>query len=65
MPDDAVEKFLSEKQQLESRRQELIKDLLRQKEAAVKDFDDKLARLGYDGAARRSHHKHAASADKK
>jgi len=30
MPDD-VEKFLSDKQQLESRRQELIKETLRQK----------------------------------
>ena len=59
MPDDAVDKFLSEKQQLESRRQDLIKDLLRQKEAAVKAFDEKLARLGYeDGTPRkRSHHK--------
>ena len=33
MPDD-VEKFLSEQQQLESRRQEPIKETLRQKEAA-------------------------------
>jgi hypothetical protein len=47
MPDD-VEKFLSDKQQLESRRQELIKETLRQKEAAIKAFDGKLARLGYD-----------------
>lgn len=59
MPDD-VEKFLNDKQQLESRRQELIKDILRQKEAAIKAFDDKLARLGHntDGTApKRSHHK--------
>ena len=57
MPDD-VDKFLSDKQQLESRRQELIKDVLRQKEAAIKAFDEKLARLGHqDGAApKRSHH---------
>jgi hypothetical protein len=49
-------------QQLESRRQELIKDLLRQKEAAIKSYDEKLARLGHrDGAApKRSHHKHNA-----
>jgi hypothetical protein len=59
MPDDVVDKFLADKQQLESRRQELIKDLLRQKDAALKAFDDKLARLGHhDGAShKRSHHK--------
>jgi hypothetical protein len=57
-----VDKFLSEEQQLESRQQELIKDLLRQKEAAIKAFDEKLARLGHqDGSApKRSHHKHRA-----
>jgi hypothetical protein len=61
MPDD-VEKFLSDKQQLESRRQELIKEVLRQKEAAIKAFDEKLARLGHgeDHAPRRSHHKRGA-----
>ena len=60
MPDD-VEKFLAEKEQLDSRRQELIKDLLKQKEAAVKAFDEKLAKLGYkDGTdSKRSHHKRA------
>ena len=60
MPDD-VERFLAEKEQLDSRRQELIKDLLKQKEAAVKAFDEKLAKLGYkDGAdSKRSHHKRA------
>ncbi len=58
MPDE-VDKFLSETQQLESRRQELIKDLLRQKEAAVKAFDEKLAKLGYPEGAppKRTHHK--------
>jgi hypothetical protein len=62
MPDD-VEKFLSDKTQLESRRQELIKETLRQKEAAMKAFDEKLARLGYDEdhAPRRSHHKRGAA----
>ena len=61
MPDE-VDKFLSESQQLESRRQELIKELLRQKEAAVKAFDEKLAKLGYpDGPApKRTHHKRAS-----
>ena len=61
MPDDAVDKFLSEEKALEAQRQELIKETLRQKEAAIKAFDDKLAKLGYDGEhAKRSHHsKHA------
>jgi hypothetical protein len=59
MAQDDVDKFLSEEQQLESRRQELIKETLRQKEAAIKTFDEKLARLGHhNGAAsKRSHHK--------
>ncbi len=61
MPDDPVDKFLSEEKALEAQRQELIKETLRQKEAAIKAFDDKLAKLGYDGEhAKRSHHpKHA------
>jgi hypothetical protein len=59
MPDDPVEKFLAEEKNLESHRQELIKEVLKQKEAAIKAFDDKLAKLGYDGNhAKRSHHKH-------
>jgi valyl-tRNA synthetase len=58
MPDDDVEKFLAEKKTFESKRQELIKEVLRQKEAAIKAFDEKLAKLGYDGdhAPKRSHH---------
>jgi len=62
---DDVEKFLAEQKQLEAHRHDLIKDLLRQKEAAIKVFDDKLEKLGYDGehASKRSHHKDAA--DKK
>jgi hypothetical protein len=65
MADDPVEKFLAEKKTLEAQRHELIKEVLRQKEAAIKAFDEKLARLGYDGdhEAKRSHHKDAA--DKK
>jgi hypothetical protein len=44
---------------------ELRKEVLRQKEAAIKAFDEKLAKLGYDGehASKRSHHKD--DADKK
>jgi hypothetical protein len=59
MPDDDVEKFLAEQKTLEAHRHDLIKEVLRQKEAAIKAFDEKLAKLGYDGASapRRSHHK--------
>lgn len=59
MPGDDVEKFLAEQKQLETHRHELIKEVLRQKEAAIKAFDEKLAKLGYDGehASKRSHHK--------
>ena len=65
MADDPVEKFLSEQKTLDAHRHELIKEVLRQKEAAIKAFDEKLAKLGYDGehASKRSHHKDAA--DKK
>jgi hypothetical protein len=60
MPDDPVDKFLADKKKLDEQRHDLIKEVLRQKEAAIKAFDDKLAKLGYDGseAAKRSHHKH-------
>jgi len=50
---------------LEAHRHELIKELVRQKEGAIKEFDEELAKLGYDGAhgRKRSHHK--AAGDKK
>ena len=59
---DAVETFLADRKAFEDRKQALIEDLLRQKAEAVKAFDEKLAKLGYqakDGAgkSRRSHHK--------
>ena len=59
---DDVEKFLSEQKAVEAHRQELIKDLLRQKDAAIKAFDEKLAKLGYEGShgSKRSHHKRDA-----
>jgi hypothetical protein len=59
MPDDPVDKFLAEEKARETQRHDLIKEVLKQKEAAIKAFDDKLAKLGYDGseAAKRSHHK--------
>jgi hypothetical protein len=65
MADDPVDKFLAEQKTLEAHRHELIKEVLRQKEAAIKAFDEKLEKLGYDGehASKRSHHKDTA--DKK
>ena len=62
MADDPVDKFLAEQKTLEAHRHELIKEVLRQKEAAIKAFDDKLEKLGYDAehASKRSHHKDAA-----
>jgi hypothetical protein len=43
MADDPVDKFLAEQKSLEAHRHELIKEVLRQKEAAIKAFDEKLA----------------------
>ncbi|HXR75397.1 MAG TPA: hypothetical protein VN737_05445 [Bryobacteraceae bacterium] len=68
MPDETrsadVEKVLADEKAIEARKQALIADLLKQKEAAIKDFDDKLAKLGYQGnsKSRRSHHKKSAPA---
>jgi hypothetical protein len=62
---DDVEKWLSEEQALEGRKQALIDDLLKQREVAIAAFDEKLAKLGYranSGKGRRSHHKKAAPA---
>jgi hypothetical protein len=59
-PEDDVEKFLNEQKAVEGKRHELIKELLRQKEAAMKAFDEKLAKLGHHEttrAAKRNHHK--------
>ena len=42
MADDPVDKFLAEQKTLEAHRHELIKEVLRQKEAAIKAFDDKV-----------------------
>jgi len=61
-PTDDVEKVLSDLKTIEDRKQVLIADLLRQKADAVKVFDDRLAKLGYqakDGAGKpkKSHHK--------
>lgn len=55
--DDPVDKFIAEQKTMEAQRHELIKEVLRQKEAAMKAFDDKLEKLGYDAEhSKRSHH---------
>jgi hypothetical protein len=72
MPDESrsgdVEKILAEEKAIEDRKQALIADLLKQREAAMKDFDDKLAKLGYEanssGKSKRNHHKKAAASTK-
>src|SRR5689334_22579086 len=61
---DDVEKFLAEQKAIEDRRQALIADLLRQREAAMNDFDEKLAKLGHNensGRSKRSHHRKSAA----
>jgi hypothetical protein len=58
---DDVEKFLNEQKTLEDRKQALIADLLKQREAAIAAFDEKLAKLGYQASGnstrRRNHHR--------
>jgi hypothetical protein len=65
---DDVEKLLSEEKSLGDRKRVLIDELLKQREAAIAVFDEKLAKLGYQansGKGRRSHHKKAADAGAK
>jgi hypothetical protein len=62
---DDVEKILHDEKSLEDRKQAVIADLLKQREAAIAAFDEKLAKLGYhanSGKAKRSHHKRGATA---
>jgi hypothetical protein len=62
---DDVEKLLSEEKALDDRKQALIQDLLKQREAVVAGFDERLAKLGYhanSGKGRRSHHRKTAPA---
>ena len=70
MPEDSrtddVEKVLSDLKSIEDRKQSLIADLLKQRDAAIKDFDEKLAKLGHQapnssGRKKRNHHKPAAT----
>jgi hypothetical protein len=58
---DDVEKLLAEEKAIEERKKSLISELLKQREATIKDFDERLAKLGYAGNGRqkRSHHKKA------
>lgn len=61
---DDVEKVLAEQHAVDERKTKLIADLLKQREAAIKDFDDKLAKLGYqasDDKPKRSHHSKAGT----
>lgn len=63
-PGDDVEKFLLEQKAVEDRKQALIDNLLRQRDEAIKAFDEKLAKLGHKSSnskARRSHHKTPAA----
>ena len=70
MPDegrrtDDVEKILHDEKAVEARKQALIDDLLKQREAAIAAFDEKLAKLGYkenSGKPKRSHHKKSGAA---
>lgn len=60
---DEFEKILSDEKSLVDRKEALIDDSLKQREAAVKSFDEKLAKLGYSAnpaKPKRSHHKMAA-----
>jgi len=62
---DDVDKLLTEQKSLEERKKALIDDLLGQREAALKSFDEKLAALGYHATnstkSKRSHHSKKAA----
>ena len=63
-PDD-IEKILHDEKSLEDRKRALIDDLLKQRDASIAAFDEKLAKLGYhgnSGKGKRSHHKRAVPA---
>lgn len=70
MPEDSrsddVEKVLAELKAVEDRKQKLIDDLLKQREAVLREFDAKLAKLGYhahnSAGRKRNHHKKPAAA---
>jgi hypothetical protein len=57
---DDVEKLLAEQRAFEDRKQALIDGILKEREAAMAAFDEKLAKLGYranSSKSKRSHHK--------
>ncbi len=59
---NVVDLFLTEAKTLEGRRQELIRSLLSQRDAAIREYDAQLAKLGHKGEAqKRSHHRRAVS----
>lgn len=63
---DDVEKFLAEEKAVEKRKKRPIADLLKQRDAALKDFDDRLAKLDHhapDGKSKRNHLKPQAAPD--
>jgi hypothetical protein len=65
---DQIEQVLSDEKSLEGRKQALIDELLKQRAAAIADFDAKLEKLGYkanSAKAKRSHHKKAAPGKQK
>ncbi len=63
MAHDDIDKIKADERALQERKKSLIEDLLKQKEAAIKDFDDKLAQLGYqaDGVRQRRLHRRKAT----
>ncbi len=65
MSQDDIEKIRTDELALQQRKKALIDELLKQKEAAMREFDKKLAQLGYHAAGvkpKRSHHKKVATA---
>jgi hypothetical protein len=65
-PTDDVEKFIADQKAFADRKQAIIDDLLRQREAAIGSFDEKLAKVGYransSGKPKKSHHRQPAHA---
>lgn len=64
-PDNDVGKPLAKANAVEERKQALIADLLKQRDAAIKGFDDKVAKLGWQssgnaGKGKRGQHGKAA-----
>jgi hypothetical protein len=63
MPEEknAIDQYLAEVIVLENRRQGLIRDLIKQREEAIRVFDAELAKLGHTPETpRRNHHRKTA-----